>query len=158
MCMALCRIAPGGLVLALLLVGSAVPSRAACKKAITITETQPMNYATIAVTGGGGRVTISPSGAVTAPPGFSLAGAPVAGKFNVSGTNGCAVTISFTPGLLLGPGAAMTITNFTTNTGPTAILAPAGGQLSFSVGADLVVNASQAGGSYTGTYAVTVVY
>ncbi len=147
-----------GATIALLLTVWALPAFAACNKAITVSETQQMNYATIAVTSGGGTVTISPSGMLSAPGGFVLSGMPAAGQFNVTGTNGCAVTISFTPGALTGPGTAMTITNFTTNAGPTPTLQPPSGQLSFSVGADLRVNAGQRGGSYSGTYTVTVVY
>jgi len=52
----------------------------------------------------------------------------------------------------------MQIQNFTTNAGSTPILNPAGGVLDFNVGADLIVNASQLGGSYSGTYTVTVIY
>ncbi len=150
--------AVSGAAITLLLGVSAPPASAACNKAITITEAQQMNYATITVTSGGGNVTMSPSGTLTAPGGFVLSGAPAAGKFNVTATNGCTVTISFTPGSLTGPGTAMTITNFTTNAGPTPTLQPPSGQLSFSVGADLLVNAGQAGGSYSGTYTVTVIY
>jgi len=152
------RIASASLLVTLLLGSSAVSSWAACNKAITITQIQAMNYATIAPSSGGGTVTMSPGGLMTAPPGFNVGGLGTAGQFNVSGTNGCAVTISFTPGSLIGPGAAMAITNFTTNAGPTPVLTPAGGQLNFSVGADLRVNAGQVGGSYSGSYTVTVVY
>lgn len=151
-------VAPKVAVVAALTAGSAVPALAACNKPITVTETQQMNYATIAVTSGGGTVRMSPSGTVTAPGGFVLRGAPAAGSFQVTGSNNCAVVISFVPGSLTGPGAAMTITNFTTNAGATPTLAPPGGQLSFSVGADLQVNAGQAGGDYSGTYTVTVIY
>ncbi len=151
-------IALGVAVLAALIGGSAAPASASCNKAITVTETQQMNYATIAVTSGGGTVRMSPSGTVTAPGGFVLSGAPAAGTFSVTGTNGCTVTISFTPGSLTGPGAAMSITNFTTTAGATPTLQPPSGQLSFSVGADLLVNAGQLGGTYSGTYTVTVTY
>jgi hypothetical protein len=136
------------------------PAHAACNKAISISEAAQMSFGTIGVTSGGGRVTVSPSGVVTGPAGFFLTStpaAPAAGRFNVTGTNDCAVVISFAPGALTGPGTPMTITNFTTNAGPTPTL-KAGGRLTFSVGADLVVNGSQAGGAYSGTYTVTVVY
>lgn len=138
--------------------GSPGEASAACNKAITVAETQQMNYATIIVTSGGGTVTMSPGSGVTAPAGFVVTGAPSAGSFKVTGTNGCTVGISFTPGSLIGPGVAMTINNFTTNAGPTPTLTPAGGQLIFSVGADLRVNPNQPGGNYSGTYTVTVVY
>jgi hypothetical protein len=133
------------------------PALAACTKALAITEAAQMSFGTVGVVSGSGRVTLSPAGAVTAPSGFFLAGAPGAGSFKVTGTNNCAVIISFTSGALTGPGAPMTITNFTTNAGPTPTLTR-GGRLTFAVGADLVVNSGQAGGNYSGTYSVTVVY
>jgi hypothetical protein len=140
-----------------LALAGALPASAACNKAITITEAAQMNFGTIGVTSGGGRVTVSPTGIVTGPSGYILLGTPGAGSFKVTGTNNCAVMISFTPGSLTGPGTPMTITNFTTNAGPTPTLS-GGGRLTFSVGADLVVNAGQPGGSYSGTYTVTVIY
>ena len=152
-----CTLLSGGII-AVLLGGWSVPTLAACNKPITVAETQQMNYGTIYVTSGGGTVKMAANGTVTAPGGFVLSGLPAAGTFNVNGTNGCTVTISFTPGSLTGPGTAMTITNFTTNAGPTPVLAPAGGQLTFSVGADLLINAAQAGGNCSGTYTVTVIY
>jgi Domain of unknown function (DUF4402) len=149
-----------GLAAALAVLAWACPAPAACNKAISVSEAKQMSFGTIGALSGGGRVTLSPSGSVTAPSGFfltSVLATPAAGSFNVTGTNNCAVLISFTPGSLVGPGTSMTITNFTTNAGATPILTN-GGRLTFSVGADLVVNASQPGGSYTGTYTVTVVY
>ena len=133
-------------------------ARAACNKAITVAETQQMDYGTIAVTSGGGTVTMATTGTVSAPAGFLVSGITNAGSFHVTGTNGCSVTISFVAGSLTGPGTAMQIQNFITDAGATPILNPAGGALNFNVGADLVVNAAQAGGSYSGTYTVTVVY
>jgi hypothetical protein len=43
--------------IAVVLGGTVVPALAACNKTITVTETQQMNYCTIAVTSGGGTVT-----------------------------------------------------------------------------------------------------
>jgi hypothetical protein len=62
-------------------------------------------------------------------------------------------------GSLLGPGAAMQIRNFTTDAGANPmLLPPRPSHLDFSVGADLLVNAGQAGGNYSGVYTVTVIY
>jgi Domain of unknown function (DUF4402) len=144
---------------ALMALAGASPALAACNKAIAITQAAAMSFGTIGATGSG-RVTVSPGGIVTAPSGYFLASTPAtpaAGQFNVTGTNNCSVVISFTPGSLTGPGPAMTITNFTTNAGANPKLS-GGGRLTFSVGADLVVNSGQPGGSYSGTYSVTVVY
>lgn len=155
-----CAIAAGALVAtAALWVGAALsPAWAACNQAITVAETQQMDYGTIAVTSGGGTVTMTPSGTVSAPGGFTVSGITTPGSFRVTGKNNCSVSISFVAGSLAGPGTAMQIQNFTTNAGPNPTLAPPAGQLTFNVGADLVVNAGQAGGSYSGTYTVTVIY
>ena len=129
---------------------------------ITISETQQINYGAIAVTNGGGTVTIAPGGTVSAPGGFTVSGVTSAGKFHVTGKQNCAVSISFLAGSLTGPGTAMPIGNFTNNAGasPSLNIIGAGslGSLDFSVGADLTVNSNQTGGSYSGTYTVTVIY
>jgi Domain of unknown function (DUF4402) len=140
-----------------LLCGLAGPAFAACTKAIGITETQQMKYGTIAVTSGGGTVRMTAGGTVSGPAGFVFSGAVAAGSFHVTGSNNCAVVISFVAGSLIGPGAAMTIGNFTTNAAATPTLRN-GGILDFNVGADLAVNAGQAGGNYLGAYTVTVIY
>ena len=127
------------------------------KRPITITETQQMNYGTIAVTNGGGTVTLSATGGVSAPGGFTVSGVTTPGQFQVSGRRNCALAIGFLAGFLTGPGAQMQIRNFTTNAGANPVLGN-NGRLNFNVGADLVVNSSQAGGSYSGTYTVTVIY
>lgn len=143
----------------MVLLGAASPAAwAACNATITVTETQQMNYGTIVAAAGGGTVTISTAGIVSASGGFALSGAPAAGKFHVTGTNNCGVSISFVAGSLTGPGTAMQIRNFTTDAGAAPTLHPPGGQLDFDVGADLVVNANQKGGTYNGTYTVTVIY
>ena len=125
---------------------------------VTIAETQQMNYGTIAVTSGGGTVTIAASGTISAPGGFTVSGVTSPGKFHVIGKQDCAVSISFLVGSLMGPGTAMTIQNFTTNAGANPTLDHSNGILDFTVGADLLVNSSQLGGSYAGTYSVMVIY
>jgi len=146
-----------GVTVAVLLTAASAPALAACNNAISIFELRQMNYGTIAVTNGGGRVTIAPSGVVTAPGGFALSGATVAGNFVTLGSANCAMSILFTPGSLVGPGSAMTINNFTTDAGASPRF-NGSGWFDFNVGADLLVNASQAGGNYSGTYTVTVIY
>jgi len=149
---------PAYLMTAVLAIGVATPAFGACNKAITVGETQQMNYGTIVVPSSAGTVTLTANGTLNLPGGFSSLGVPSVGTFHVTGTNNCSVTISFVAGSLVGPGAPMQILNFTTNAGANPILSPAGGALDFNVGADLVVNAGQTGGSYSGTYTVTVIY
>ena len=116
-----------------------------------------MDFGTIAVDGGGGTVTISAAGAVSGPAGYTFSGAPAAGAFTASGDATTAVTISFSAGSLTGPGTAMTLNNFTHDAGVTPTT-DGTGDLTFNVGADLVTNAVQASGAYSGTYTVTVNY
>lgn len=130
---------------------------ASIQQAISIVENTAMNFGTIAVDGTGGTVTISAAGAVSGPGGYTFSGSPAAGNFTASGDASTAVTISFTAGTLTGPGAAMTLNNFAHDAGVTPTTDVAG-DLTFSVGADLVVNAVQASGAYSGTYTVTVNY
>ena len=127
------------------------------QQAISITEDTAMDFGTVAVDGSGGTVTISTAGAVTGPGGYTFSGSPAAGTFTASGDASTAVTISFTAGSLTGPGTAMTLNNFTHDAGgsPTT---DGTGDLTFNVGGDLVVNAAQASGAYSGTYTVTVNY
>jgi hypothetical protein len=127
------------------------------QQAISIVEDTQMDFGTVAVDGSGGTVTIDSTGSVSGPAGYTFSGSPAAGAFTASGDASTAVTISFTAGSLTGPGTAMTLNNFTHDAGgsPTT---DGSGDLAFNVGADLVVNAAQASGAYSGTYTVTVNY
>lgn len=127
------------------------------EQAISITEDTAMTFGTVGIDGTGGTVTISTAGAVSGPAGYAFSGSPAAGTFTASGDASTAVTISFTPGSLTGPGAAMTLNNFTNDAGASPATNGTG-DLTFNVGADLVVNAAQASGAYSGTYTVTVNY
>ncbi len=130
---------------------------ATIQQAISITEDTAMDFGIIAVDGSGGTVTISSAGAVSGPAGYTFSGSPAAGTFTASGDASTAVTISFTAGSLTGPGTAMTLNNFTHDAGVTPTTDGVG-DLTFNVGGDLVVNAAQASGAYSGTYTVTVNY
>ncbi len=127
------------------------------QQAISIVEDTPMAFGTVAVDGTAGTVTIDAAGAVTGPGGYSFSGSPAAGTFTATGDASTAVTIGFTAGSLTGPGAAMTLNNFTNDAGGSPATG-AGGTLTFNVGADLLVNLAQVSGAYAGTYTVTVNY
>lgn len=130
---------------------------ATIQQAISITENTAMDFGTIGIDGTGGTVTVSTAGAVSGPGGYAFSGSPAAGNFTASGDASTAVTISFTAGTLTGPGAAMTLNNFSHDAGVTPTT-NGSGDLTFNVGADLVVNVAQASGAYSGTYTVTVNY
>lgn len=127
-------------------------------KSIVVAESAPLSFGMIGATPSGGQVVLSPSGTVSGPNGYTLGGAATVGKITVLGEPGAAVTISFgTAAALTGPGVPMSIGGFTHNAGASPALDGAG-QLVFSVGATLGVNAVQSPGSYSGSYVVTVNY
>lgn len=130
---------------------------ASIQQAISIVENTQMDFGTVAVDGSGGTVTIATTGAVSGPAGYTFSGSPAAGAFTASGDATTAVTISFTAGSLTGPGTAMNLNNFAHDAGGTPTT-DGTGDLTFNVGGDLVVNATQASGAYSGTYTVTVNY
>jgi hypothetical protein len=148
-----------GATVALLGAASTSAWAARCSDPITIVQNQQIDYGTIVVSTSAGTVRITPGGAVSTPAGFALLSGGAAGQFQVTGKKDCNVTISFVAGSLIGPpsSTAMTITNFTTNAG-TAPGFDHNGNLNFAVGADLLVNANQLGGTYNGVYTITVVY
>jgi hypothetical protein len=81
-----------------------------------------------------------------------------AASFDVSGANSTAFTITLpTSTTMTGPGTAITVNNFAHDAGGTPTLSGAGA-LTFAVGADAVINATQTSGSYSGTFNVTVAY
>src|SRR5260370_19238211 len=95
-----------GVTLAVLLGASSPSALAACNKAITVAETQQMDYSTIVVTSGGGTVTMAANGTVTVPGGVSLMGLPSAGSFYLTGTNNSTVTLRFFAGAFTSPRAS----------------------------------------------------
>ncbi|MEH6632064.1 MAG: DUF4402 domain-containing protein [Halopseudomonas aestusnigri] len=125
--------------------------------AVSVVENTTMNFGSTAVDASGGTVSMTSGGLVTGPGGYTFSGSPAAGAFTVTADASTAVTISFTDGTLTGPGTAMVLNNFTHDAGGTPTTG-AGGSLAFAVGGDMVVNATQTSGAYTGTYTVTVNY
>lgn len=131
---------------------------ATIQQAIVLTEDTAMDFATILADPAGDTVTLDTSDGVTSTGASTFSGTPASGVFSATGTPNAAVTISFSSGdTLTGPGAAMALGTFTTDAGGTPAF-DASGDLSFNVGANLGVNASQVGGDYTGTYTLTVDY
>ena len=126
--------------------------------AISISEDTQMNFGKIAVDTSAQNVPISAAGAITCPSQYTCTGTPAAGGFTATGQPSTAVTISFSSGdTLTGAGDPMALGTFVHSAGGSPALG-AGGTLAFNVGATLAVGASQAAGSYAGTYTVTVNY
>lgn len=131
---------------------------ATINQAIVLTEDTAMDFATIVADVAGDTITLTPAGAISGTGSSIFSGTRAAGAFSATGTPSAAVTISFSAGdTLTGPGAAMALGTFTNDAGGTPAF-DGTGNLSFNVGADLTINASQVGGAYSGTYTLTVDY
>ena len=128
---------------------------------ITISPVTPLNFGTLAGNASGGTVNLTAAGlrttsgtVVVTPAAFSVA------SFKVDGTGGQTFAVSYPPAT-----PSLTVTNGTvtmafTVVGQTSgtLSAGAAGTLTFPVGGTLTVGASQAAGTYTGTYPMTVEY
>lgn len=126
--------------------------------AITLSEDTAMDFATITADPAGDTVSLTTAAAISSTGTSTFSGTPAAGAFSGTGTASTAVTISFSSGdVLTGPGTDMALGNFSHDAGGSPAF-DGTGNLSFNVGADLTVNATQAAGTYNGTYTVTVDY
>jgi hypothetical protein len=155
------------LALALVAVGMAPPAQADTKSAsatatvmipLVITKTADLRFGSFAPTATAGSVTIATGGARTGSNvTLSSMGAGGAAAFSLAGdtTATYAITLPSTA-TLTGAGAPMTISAFTSNPSGTGTLVAGAGTV--SIGGTLAVAASQAAGSYTGSFSVTMNY
>lgn len=122
-------------------------------------EGKDLLFGNIIASSTGGTVQISTDGTptltgVSAP---SIQGERQAAEFNVTGMAGTTYAITLPESIVISSGAnQMTVDNFVSNPDGTGILNQ-GSQI-LKVGATLNVNASQATGTYNGSFNVTVVY
>ena len=128
---------------------------------LTATQSVQMNFGNIAPDGGGGTVALDTADGVTAPGNFVLSGAAASGEFSVTAQVGLLFDTTL-PGstVLTGPGTPltdMTVNNFSSSI-PLVGHSHAVTTEAFTVGADLIVNASQPAGTYNGTYSVLLNY
>ena len=128
---------------------------------ITLLKNVDLNFGDVIPSASAGTVVVDPAGARTFSGGVTLgSGATVkAASFTVGGEPSATYAITL-------PAAAITITNgavnmtvglFTSSPVTTGTLTGAGVQ-TLTVGGTLIVGASQATGSYTGTFDVMVTY
>jgi hypothetical protein len=127
---------------------------------LSIVQTLTMEFGTIAPDAAGGTVTLSEAtGNTTGPANFVIDNTSSrAGRFTVTGQSGLSFTLSaIAASTLTGPGTAMVLNNFTNDllANPSTLV---GATQVFDVGADLVINANQTAGGYSGTYTVVVNY
>lgn len=142
-----------------------VAASATVASALTITAATPLAFGSFVPDTTAATVVIAPQSAAfrTRTGNISLldSGAGSPSTVSVSGAPNMTFSVNLptTTVTLAGPNsAAMTMTNFTSNLGAAKGTIGGGGTASFLVGATLNVGASQAPGSYSGTFAVTVSY
>ena len=144
--------------IALVLAGAAfLFSSGASRAQMTVTNTAPLDFGTLAPSAVAGTVVISPAGGRTTTGGVSgISGTFGPGTFKVAITSGGSNFFFFLPGnaTLSSGGNTMTVNGFTSNpTSPGTVPGPPGSIVLY-VGAKLNVGANQAAGTYTGTYSI----
>jgi Domain of unknown function (DUF4402) len=118
-----------------------------------------------------GVITLTPAGVRTATGGVTLVGnlhhpAEFAGRRPGNNNNPVQISIGSATTTLTGPGAPMLVTLFRGNTSPGQVLSiiprnfqvqgQSNGAFELTVGATLAVNGSQAPGTYTGNWTITL--
>ena len=127
---------------------------------ISLAKTADMNFGDVVASGALGTVILTPAGARSTTGGASLGSATgvTAAAFTVSGQGSATYAITLPASTSVTSGAnSMTVNAFTSNPSGTGALS-AGGSQNLTVGGTLNVGASQATGTYTGTFNVTVTY
>ncbi len=126
-------------------------------RAITVTKTADLYFGKVLPTSSGATVDVAESGARTCSAGLGCYDTATSGAFRVAGSNGEVVSVSLdsaTTTLSDGASHSMTV-NLATST---SSLTLSGGAANFNVAGTLNVGASQADGTYTGQYSVSVNY
>lgn len=132
---------------------------------LAITQTRQLNFGAINVSTGnavvnmsaqnGNRTIVSGAAGITLI--SSLPGNPA--EFAITGQPNTSINVSLPNSIILtGPGAAMTVNNFSRRPGGSSTNINSNGDLTLKVGADLIINANQAAGVYNGTYTISVNY
>ncbi len=124
---------------------------------ISISAGGNMDFCTMSPTGTAGTVTVTPAGARSSVNVDLFGGTPAAASFNMTGEPGQTYFITLPSSTTLtSGGSTMTVDTFTEDGGANPTLV--GGSDTFIVGVTLNVGATQASGTYSGTFAVTVNY
>ncbi len=161
------RAAVGALAIAAIAAGSTMSTRAASDtapanativSAIAINNTAALEFASIVASSSGDTVVVSATGARTCGATLTCTGTAAAASFDVTGGANLTYSIALPASVSITTGGpSMTVDTFTSNPTPTGTLDGFGAQ-TLTVGATLHVGASQATGTYTNTFSVTVDY
>ncbi len=125
---------------------------------ISISSSGDMDFGTMIPTANPGTVIVTTAGGRTCSPDVDcLGGTPAAASFDVTGATGQAYFITLPASATLTSGGdSMNVDTFNHDAGGSPTLA--GGSDTFNVGATLNVGATQAAGTYSGTFDVTANY
>lgn len=130
------------------------------ERAITLEQLAGLDFGTVLAFGRNGFVTVSTSGTTSASGAFSsLPGAPA--QFRVTGVPNAPYTVTLPANdsvTVTNGSESMTIDNFNRTAGSSQLLLDGAGEDNFAVGARLNTNSRQPGGTYTGTYSISVDY
>ncbi len=164
------RWVPGSLVLALGLLGLAVPAMpvlagelpASASAQITSLAAleasgDQMSFGAVETVAGGGEVALNPAGSLSGPSGFGFSGLAAAPVVTVTAPPQTALSVTLASGPLHGPGAAIALREVT-HDGGGELVTDAAGRLVLRLGAVVVVGANQAPGAYSGLTQVIVNY
>ncbi|MDQ4418995.1 DUF4402 domain-containing protein [Sphingobium sp. DEHP117] len=123
---------------------------------ITVTKTADLAFGKIIAGASSGTVTISAAGSLTCAAALTCSGTTAAAAFDVSGSSSEIVTITPDSSVTLTSGANSMSASL--NASAATLTLNGSGAGSFTVGGVLTVGASQAAGSYSGNFNVTVNY
>lgn len=147
-------------------IGVSLPITLTLWNSLQMSETVQMSFGALEVTSGssvvrlsaqtGQRSVVSGSGNVS----LSANPASAAGTFQINGQPGVTVSVSLPSSITLtgSSGGTMSVNNVTGYPSSTQLSLNTTGQASLNVGGDLNIGTSQASGTYSGTYAVTINY
>jgi len=127
---------------------------------ISIAKTADMNFGDVVPSGSAGTVVLTTAGSRSTTGGVNLGNGfgVTQATFTVSGQGSSTYAITLPGSANITSGAnTMSVGTFTSNPLGTGTLS-AGGSDTLNLGATLSVGASQATGTYTGSFSVTVVY
>jgi len=129
--------------------------------AISLAKNTDLNFGDIVPGGTAGTVVLTPAGVRTPAGGIvAVTNTFTPAAFTVSGQAGGLYTVTLpVAAVTLSSGAnSMTVDTFTSNPSGTAGVIAGGGTQALAVGGTLHVGATQASGTYTGTFTVSVAY
>ncbi len=130
--------------------------------AISIANTADIGFGRFVSDTSPSKITINPTGTVrtisSGTPTLITPPSPSVGAFTVSGDASATYSVTLPSSATLTSGSnSMTVDTFTSSPGTTGTIGVGGTQV-LNTGATLNINASQAPGSYVGTYTITVAY